>query len=136
MQESRFLERLKKYLQEEETQARIQHSIKAWPAGATVSIGRAAQLFDLKESKIRDLETRGLLNPVRTKEATGQRQYSFEELNKLAVIKDLMDEGDFSASDIPANVYDIWQEVSHLSELRDQAISPPEVHAEVRHIRE
>src|SRR2546422_921166 len=82
---------------------------------ATLTSGRVAQLFDLKESKLRDLESRGLLNPLRSKENTGQRQYTPNELEKLAVIKELIDEGGYAPGDIPDNIYDIWNSISGLN---------------------
>ncbi len=133
--DERTLEKIKKHLQDTETQSRIQQSIQRGRLDATVTIGRVAQLFDLKESKLRDLESRGLLNPLRSKENTGQRQYTPNELEKLAVIKELIDEGGYAPGDIPDNIYDIWNSISGLNGQKEvlpnptesQSISPREV---------
>jgi DNA-binding transcriptional MerR regulator/GGDEF domain-containing protein len=113
--DERHLERIKKYLQDTESQQRIQQNIQRGKLEATVSIGSVAQLYDLKESKLRDWETRGLLSPLRSKEHTGQRKYTPNELEKLAIIKELIDEGGFSAVDIPENIQDLWNSVSGLN---------------------
>src|ERR1700737_5045404 len=109
--EERRLEKIKKYLQDAEAQERIRQSIQRGHLEATVTIGRVAQLFHLKESKLRDWETRGLLTPLRSKDTTGQRQYSPNELDKLPVIKELIDEGGFGPADIPDNIDNIWKTI-------------------------
>src|SRR5713226_5309476 len=120
--DERSLEKIKKYLQDTEAQKRIQQSIQRGRLEATVTIGRVAQLFHLKESKIRDLEARGLLNPLRSKDNTGQRQYSPNELDKLAIIKELIDEGGFGPSDIPDNINNIWESISGSNGLQTQTL--------------
>ncbi len=101
--DGRHLEKIKKHLQDTEAQERIHQSIQRGRLEATVTIGRVAQLFNLKERKLRDWETRGLLTPLRSKEntGTGQRQYTPNELEKLAIIKELIDEGGYSPSGSP-----------------------------------
>ena len=105
--EERQLKNIKRYLQSEDVQERIQQYMQRGRSEATVSIGRVAQLFQLKENKLRDWETRGLLKPLRSKDISGQRQYSPSELDKLAIIKELVDEGGYAPSDIPANIEDV-----------------------------
>jgi hypothetical protein len=113
----RHTEALRAYLQRNDVQARIQQSINDSREGATVSIGRMAQLFHMKESKIRDLDARGLLNPSRTKESnTGQRQYAPSELEKLAIINELLVQGRYSAGDIPENIDEIWRSLAPTDE--------------------
>ncbi len=122
--DERHLEKVKKHLRDAEVQERIQQSIQRGRLEATVTIGRVAQLFHLKESKLRDWETHGLLTPLRSKDNTGQRQYSPGELDKLAIIKELIDEGGFSPGDIPNNLYDIWNSISD-SNGQKEAIQKP-----------
>jgi DNA-binding transcriptional MerR regulator len=66
----------------------------------------------MKESHIRDLEDRHLLSPWRSKDTTGQRQYSPSELEKLAVIKELLDQGPYTISQIPENIADLQLDTS------------------------
>jgi DNA-binding transcriptional MerR regulator/GGDEF domain-containing protein len=81
----------------------------------TVTISRAASLFDFSESKLREWEKRGLLQTARPllaspgKGSTGHRQYSQTELDKLAIIKDLLDHG-YALNDIPPDVDRLWSE--------------------------
>jgi DNA-binding transcriptional MerR regulator/GGDEF domain-containing protein len=104
------IEALRAYLQQDDVQARIQQSITNSRDGATVSIGRMAQLFHMKEAKIRELDARRLLKPSRTKESsTGQRQYAPAELEKLAIINDLLTQGRFSVYEIPENIDELWK---------------------------
>ncbi len=85
-------------------------------AKATVTISRAANLFSFTESQLRDWERRGLLRTDRpslsqdSKTATGHRQYAPEELDKLALIRDLMNEG-YTFSEIPQNIDEIWKQI-------------------------
>jgi DNA-binding transcriptional MerR regulator/GGDEF domain-containing protein len=125
--DERHLEKIKKYLQDTEAQQRIQQSIQRGKLEATVSIGSVAQLYDLKESKLRDWETRGLLTPLRSKEHTGQRKYTPHELEKLAVIKELIDEGGYSPNDIPDNIYDLWTSFSSSNGQKETIPHPSEL---------
>ena len=84
------LQDIKKYLQREDVQRRIQRNIHHGRSEVTVTIGRAADLFHFSENQLRDWEERGLLTPQRT---TKQRQYSLAELDKLAIIRELIDAG-------------------------------------------
>jgi GGDEF domain-containing protein len=102
---------IKEFLRRKDAQERIQQSIEHARAEATMTIGRMAQLFHMKESRIRDLEDRHLLSPWRTKDTTGQRQYSPSELEKLAIVKELLDQGRYSIGEIPENIADIWASV-------------------------
>ena len=109
--EEQNLDTIKEYLRRKDAQQRIQQSIEHARAEATVTIGRMAQLFHMKESRIRDLEDRHLLSPWRSKDTTGQRQYSPSELEKLAVIRELLDQGRYTIGQIPENVAKIWSSV-------------------------
>jgi len=120
--EERSIESIKTHLQREDAQERIRQSIKHARAEATVTIGRMAQLFDMRESRIRDLETKGLLSPWRSKDISGQRQFSQSELEKLAVIKELLEQGRFSSGDIPENLTVIWKEIARVDEAQSDQL--------------
>ena len=117
------IERIRKYLQSKEVQERIQKSMQDARSKATVTISRAAGLFNFTESQLREWEKRGLLKTERTalsqdsKTLTGHRQFSPDELDKLALIRELMDQG-YTLSEIPQNIDDIWQQI--LEELQRQ----------------
>jgi DNA-binding transcriptional MerR regulator/GGDEF domain-containing protein len=110
------IERVRTYLQSKEVQERIQKSMQDARSKATVTISRAAGLFNFTESQLREWEKRGLLKTERTalsqdsKTATGHRQFSPDELDKLALIRELMDQG-YALSEIPQNIDDIWQQI-------------------------
>jgi DNA-binding transcriptional MerR regulator/GGDEF domain-containing protein len=110
------IERVRTYLQSKEVQERIQKSMQDARSKATVTISRAAGLFNFTESQLREWEKRGLLKTERTalsqdsKTSTGHRQFSPDELDKLALIRELMDQG-YSLSEIPQNIDDIWQQI-------------------------
>src|SRR5215469_4834287 len=103
------IERIRKHLERKEVQERIQKRMLDAHAKATVTIGRAANLFDFTESQLREWEKRGLLRTDRpalsqeSKTSTGHRQYTPEELDKLALMRDLMD-GGYVAGEIPLNL--------------------------------
>src|SRR5215467_15395603 len=122
--EEQTLDTIKEYLRRKDAQERIQQSIEHARAEATVTIGRMAQLFHMKESRIRDLEDRHLLSPWRSKDTTGQRQYSPTELEKLAVVKELLDQGRYSISAIPENIADIWASIVEANTQRMPATLP------------
>ncbi len=102
------IERIRKYLQDQEVQERIQERMLDARSKATVTISRAAKLFDFSESQLREWEKRGLLKTERTalsedsKTSTGHRQFSPDELDKLALIRELIDQK-YSVSEIPQN---------------------------------
>ncbi len=122
--EERNLDIIKEYLQRKDAQERIQQSIEHARAEATVTIGRMAQLFHMKESRIRDLEDRHLLSPWRSKDTTGQRQYSPNELEKLAVIRELLDQGRYTIGEIPENIADIWASVVETNKQKMLTLLP------------
>ena len=100
-------DKISKHLKDEKVQRRVLESIFRAREDATVTIGRAAKLFGLSESQLRDWETKGLLSPRRSKENNGQRLFSLQDLDKLALFKELLDNG-YSLSDIPATVDQVW----------------------------
>jgi len=108
-------QRIKKILQEEDVQFRVQENIRRGQEDVKVTIGRASELFHLKASKLRELDD--LLLPGRSKDTgSGQRQYSLAELNKLAIISELLNNEKISSSDIPPDIDEIWASVSLSSE--------------------
>jgi DNA-binding transcriptional MerR regulator/GGDEF domain-containing protein len=122
------IERIRKYLQDKEVQERIQQRMLDARAKATVTISRAAGLFNFTESQLREWEKRGLLKTERTalsqdsKTTTGHRQFSPDELDKLALIRELIDQG-YSLSEIPPNIDGIWQQIAE--EQQYQAPTTP-----------
>lgn len=108
-------QRIKKLLQDEEVQARVQKNIRRGQEDAKVTIGRASELFNIRPSKLRELDE--LLQPERSKEAgSGQRQYSLTELNKIAIISELLINEKVPLSDIPSDIDEIWYSVSSFLE--------------------
>ena len=113
---------IRQFLRQRENQARIWRSIQEARENITVTISRAASLFNFSESKLREWEKRGLLQTERPllaaegRGSTGHRQYSQAELDKLAVIKDLLDHG-YTLSDIPSDVDGLWREVARNAEV-------------------
>ena len=111
--DDRTLQSLKQHLQDKDAQNRILKNIERARSEATVTIGRAASLFGFTENQLRDWEARGLVSPH--KSAGGQRLYPLTELDKLAIIRELLDNKKFSPGDIPENIDTIWY-----------ALNPPE----------
>ncbi len=111
------IERVKKYLQDKEVQKRVIRRMNDARSKATVTISKAAGLFEFSESQLREWEKRGLLKSERTplpedsKTSRGHRQFSPDELDKLALIKELLDQG-YSLSEIPKNIDGIWEQVT------------------------
>src|SRR5439155_19102284 len=98
----------------------IQQHIDRGRQEATVTIGRAASLFNFTENQLRDWEDRKLLQPIRP--AGGQRQYPPSELEKLAIIRTLLN-ARYTPGDIPPTIGDIWKSASLLHEQRTQAFA-------------
>lgn len=111
-----YSQEIKEYLQHKEVQERILRSIEDARSKATVTISRAAKLFGFSESQLREWEKRGLLSTERqalSPEARGHRQYSPAELEKLAIIRELIDNKGSLPGDIPTDVDEIWHSISH-----------------------
>src|SRR5437763_16365228 len=110
------IERIRTYLQSKEVQERIQKRMLDAHSKATVTISRAAGLFDFTESQLREWEKRGLLKTERTalsqdsKTSTGHRQFSPDELDKLALIRELMDQS-YTLNEIPQTIADNWKQL-------------------------
>ncbi len=108
---------IKEHLRQSEVQTRIWKNIQEARSKATVTISRAASLFDFSESQLREWEKRGLLQTDRGllsqdgKGSSGHRQYSPAELDKLAIIRELIDQG-YAPGDIPLDINTLWLEGS------------------------
>jgi DNA-binding transcriptional MerR regulator/GGDEF domain-containing protein len=98
------------HLRREDVQERILQYIQKGRDEATVTISQAAELFGITENKLRDWEEYSLLNPLRPGGPKGRRLYTPTELDKLAIIRELIDAG-FSASDIPPDISKQWHEL-------------------------
>src|SRR5579883_3050687 len=95
------------YLTNEISQQRVRQNMQRIRREAMVTIGEAARLFGFSESQLRDWERLGLIKPVRPVEGAEdarnvrrQRQYSFEELDKLAAIYELLRYNDLTPGQI------------------------------------
>jgi GGDEF domain-containing protein len=138
MEERNQKQRITQHLQSTEVQQRILRDMQRAREEATVTISDAASLFGFTENQLRDWEKTGLLSPQRRMQDTEQdgkgpkrRQYTPTELDKLAIIRELMNVG-ISPGIIPTNVDKIWAEVA----TRAKTIGPlPEVSKrEVEHV--
>ncbi|GAC1368305.1 MAG: hypothetical protein PVS3B1_31290 [Ktedonobacteraceae bacterium] len=98
---------IQQHLQKEDVQERILQNIHKGRDEATVTISRAAELFGITENKLRDWEEYGFLSPLRPGGPKGRRLYTPSELDKLAIIRELINAG-YSASDIPADIDKLW----------------------------
>src|SRR5947207_3993733 len=101
-----YSQEIKEYLQHKDVQERILRSIEDARSKATVTISRAAGLFRFSESQLREWEKKGLLTSDRTslsQDSKGHRQYSPVDLDKLALIRELIDQ-EYSPGAIPQNI--------------------------------
>ncbi|HET8844769.1 MAG TPA: MerR family transcriptional regulator, partial [Ktedonobacteraceae bacterium] len=115
MNERNPQKRIRDYLQQSEVQRRIWQDMQEARSRATVTISRAARLFNFTENQLREWERRGLLQTLREKdgkESTGHRQYSPAELDKLAIIRELLKYGNYSLAEIPLDVDKLWNQVA------------------------
>jgi DNA-binding transcriptional MerR regulator len=108
---NRSLPDITTYLTNEIVQARVRQNMQRIRREAMVTIGEAARLFGFSESQLRDWERLGLIKPVRPVESTDearnvrrQRHYSFEELDKLAAIYELLNYNDLTPGQIAQQI--------------------------------
>jgi hypothetical protein len=121
------IQSIRRYLADTQASQRVRADIERAREDVTVTIGRAAELFGFSESQLRDWENRGLLTPRRSKDKGGQRLYALEELDKLALLKELMERGDYSLGSIPPTISDIWYSLSseaHKNGVRKDQTQP------------
>jgi len=105
------------YLQREDVRERIRQNIQRGRSEVTVTIGRAADLFGFSENQLRDWEGRGLLTPQRS---TKQRLYSISELDKLAIIRELINDG-YSPGEILTYADSVWSSIPSSDGQQKQA---------------
>ena len=112
--ERRQLPTIKEYLQRQDVQERIQQRTLEARSKATVTISRVTELFSgFTENKLRDWEKRGLLGSERAskqdgRSASGHRQYTPTDLDRLAVIHELLENG-YAVGDLQREPEVIWQ---------------------------
>lgn len=106
---ARFRQSIIEHLAQKDVQARIYELIQQGRDQATVTISQAGKIFDFSESRLRDWEDLGLLQPHRPSGINGRRLYTPTELDKLAIIKELVD-ANFTPGDIPTDIYDLWRQ--------------------------
>ncbi|MDQ6662556.1 MAG: helix-turn-helix domain-containing protein, partial [Chloroflexota bacterium] len=115
---------LEKFLQDPEVQKLLLERMVETRSKATVTIGKAKQLFDFSENQLRDWERRGWLSPQRNPteredlegtEGRRHRQYSMEELDLLATIRELMNRG-YTTNEIGQKIEHIWRTIDTLDE--------------------
>jgi DNA-binding transcriptional MerR regulator len=127
---------IEEYLEQRDVKERIQQKISDARSAATVTIGRAASLFDFTENQLRDWELkRGWFKPLRPEgpsqpdqDGKKHRQYGPAELDRLAVIRVLLD-AKFTPADIDRNLASINQIIDELGEqpsssVREQGQQP------------
>lgn len=116
MNERRQEKNIKEHLQQSEVQDRILRDIHEARSKAAVTISRAANLFNFTENQLREWEKRGLLQTERAqrekegRDSTSHRQYLPAELDKLAIIRELMNQG-YSPGDIPLDIDKLWSQI-------------------------
>lgn len=128
------INRIRLHLQQPGAQERIQKYMQEVRRRATVTTSRAASMFDLGEQQLRDWEKRKLISthrestasPDNGKQKLGHRQFNLDELDKLAIIKELLSSGGFSSGEIPATVDVIWREVMATGEQQTLSVSQKE----------
>ncbi len=129
----RALQNIAQHLSSREAQQRVLQNIHRVRNEAMVTIGQAARLFEFSESQLRDWERIGLLKPVRpaappdARSSVKQRQYSFDELDKLALIYELIHYANMTPGHIPSDVNILWEKVraSALASSDDMLPSQP-----------
>ena len=113
--DGRNQKRIQTHLEDQTVQERILQNIQRGRGDLVVTIGRASELSGFSINQLRDWEKKGLLKPFRPESSeargtSGQRQYPISELDKLAIIRELINIG-FSPSAIPPDVDEIWQSI-------------------------
>jgi DNA-binding transcriptional MerR regulator len=98
---------IEEYLQQPDTQEKIQRKMIEARSAATVTITRAADLFGFSDTQLRDWDRLGFVSPPRSDGAKlddkKHRQYSRTELDVLAAIRILRDDS-YSITEIKQNI--------------------------------
>ena len=143
------INRVRSHLQQRGAQERIKKYMQDVRDGATVTTSRAASIFSFGEQQLRDWEKRKLIStrrvstgsPEEGKQTLGHRQFNLDELDKLAIIKELLSDGGFSAGEIPTMVDVIWRDITSSGEkqpstvLQEEGITPEAELPIDRHIK-
>jgi DNA-binding transcriptional MerR regulator len=138
---------IKEFLRLTDTQENIQRKIIEVRSAATVTITRAAELFDFSDTQLRDWDRLGFVRPPRSdgdkQEDKKHRQYSRAELDVLAAIRILRDSG-YSITEIRQNIEvirDIADQLGHNvftlpgeSDRKLQIVETTQEHASLRPI--
>src|SRR5579872_916651 len=97
MEERNQKYRITQHLQSAEVQKRILQDMQRAREEASVTISNAARLFGFTENQLRDWEDKGLLSPQRNSQVSStdgkgprRRQYTTNELSRLAIIRELI----------------------------------------------
>ena len=106
-----YTNNIRKHLEDENARQRVRKDMERVHEEATVTIGRAAELFGFSENQLRDWENRGFLNPRRSQGDRGQRLYAVSDLDKLALLKELLENGGYSIGNIPPKIDEIWHSI-------------------------
>jgi DNA-binding transcriptional MerR regulator/GAF domain-containing protein len=106
-------QRIVEHLHDPIVQVRIQQSFQQIRQEANVTMSVATALSGYSENQLRYWEEMNLLKPLRG--AKGHRLYSFQELDKLAIIRELLNKG-FSPADIPPDIDQLWKAITALNE--------------------
>jgi DNA-binding transcriptional MerR regulator len=121
---NRSLPDITTHLTDKRVQERVRQNMQRIRREAMVTIGEAARLFGFSESQLRDWERLGLIKPVRLAEISDevrnvrkQRQYSFEELDKLAAIHELLNHSDLTPGQIAQQVDQLQDTLPALGEV-------------------
>ena len=129
-------EDISKFLQDREVQKRVGQRMAAARERATVSISVAASLSGFTESQLREWDKKGYLQTDRTiptTEGKGHRQYTPQDLDKLILMRELVEKG-YGLGEILKNFDVIWNQLdaTPLIELREQ---PPQTTGTDQHVR-
>jgi DNA-binding transcriptional MerR regulator/GGDEF domain-containing protein len=109
--DERNAQQITEHFQKSEVQERIRQSFQKIRQDANVTISVVKALTGLTENKLRYLEKLELFKPARTNMSKGHRLYSFQELDKLILIAELLN-ADFSPGDIPGNIDTLWYSIT------------------------
>jgi DNA-binding transcriptional MerR regulator/GGDEF domain-containing protein len=115
-------EDIKKFLQDRAVQERVRQRMLESRSRATVSISVAASLSGFTESQLRDWDKKGFLQTDRTTPATegkGHRQYTPQDLDKLMLMRELVDSG-YSLSDVLQNIDAFWKQIDREQVVEQQ----------------
>jgi DNA-binding transcriptional MerR regulator len=113
------------YLRQLDTREKIQRKMIEAGSAATVTVTRAADLFGFSGTQLRDWDKLGFVSPPRSEGATQEdkkhRQYSRAELDVLATIRILRDNG-YSINEIKQHI-DVVREIA--SQLGQEIFTLP-----------